>query len=66
MGSLLVLAGICVGVYLAFVTMDKMAQMKEEECHHSCDGSCGCHNDVDGDRCCGEQCHCHDKENEEE
>lgn len=64
MNGLLGLAGICTGVYLLFVTLDKIAQMKEEECHHSCDGSCGCCHDADGDRC--EGCCCHDKENEEE
>ena len=66
MNGLLGLAGICVGVYLVFVALDKMAQMKEEECHHSCDGSCGCYNDADGDRCEGCCCHENDKENEEE
>ena len=58
MGSLLGLAGICVGVYLLFVAMDKAAEIKlrelEDEQSECCGKQCKC--DVDGDIC-----HCHDE-----
>ena len=58
MSGLLGLAGICVGVYLMFIALDKAAGMKlrkleEEHPECCCGGHCKC--DADGDAC-----HCHD------
>ena len=53
MGSLAGLAGICVGTYLVFLALDKLAQQKEIEEHE-----CHCH-DIDGD-CPHDCCGCHD------
>ena len=52
-------AGAAAGIFIMnFISESKAKKEKEEEVHHSCEGSCGCHHDADGD-CCGGECgHC--------
>lgn len=51
-------AGAAAGIFILNFVSDAKEKKEKEEVHHSCEGSCGCHHDADGD-CCGGGCgHC--------